>query len=368
MPGASALQPFDRHPADAGALGSAADRLSDQAAQAIDASRLTFHAFMPAVANWEGIAAPELRAAPQLVRESAFQLSDSLAWAAVSIRYWAGRVAAFNREVDSLVDELLAAKVQIFGATQDNGDPVPMSTMLDAVAAVEAQAKKAWHQLYETYIRDGATTAAGMLANGPSAGNVAEASSVGLTPLGQPWNPLTQMRDAFRKNFLPPGEYGPLDPWAWGAGRFFTGVGYGANAFKFHYGIPWATGGPQRRVFSGPSVHPRYWNLVDRAATAARRAGNLTSFLDSLSRRLRKGQSVPGAVAGAAGEAGTAAACARAGAAVPVPHLGAKIAIGIGAGVACSPVGKLVGDGLEKTADNIVEGFEGLGRLGTPFP
>jgi len=367
MPGSSALQPFDRHPADAGALGSAADKLSDQAAQAIDASRLTFYAFMPAMANWEGIAAPELRAAPRPVRESAFQLSDSLAWAAVSIRYWAGRVAAFNREVDSLVDELLSAKVQIFAATQDNGDPVPMSTMLDAAAAVEAEAKKAWQQLYETYIRDGATTAAGMLANGPSAGNVAEASSVGLTPPGQPWNPLTQMRDAFRKNFLPPGEYGPLDPWLWGAGRFFTGVGYGASAFKYRYGIPWVKGGPQRRVFSGPRVHPRYWNLVDRAATAARRAGNITSFLDSLSRRLRKGQSTPEAVAGAAGEAATAAGCARAGAMVPVPHPLGRIALGIGAGVACSPGGKLVGDGFAQAAENLVEGFEGLGRLGSPF-
>jgi len=367
MAGGVALQPYDRHPADAGAIEAAAGKLADQAAEAIDASRLSFYAFMPAVANWDGIAAPELRAAPRPVRQRAFEISDSLAWASVALRYWAGRVCAFNTEVDALVGQLLTAKAQIFGATQANGDPVPMETMLQGIAAVEAQAKKAWHQLHEQYIRDGATTAAGMLDNGPSSANVAEAASVGLMPAGAPWNPLTQMWDSFRDNFLPPGEYGPLDPWAWGAGRFFAGAGYGALAFKYRYGIPWTTGGPTRRVFSNPYIHPRYWNLVDRASTAAKRAGNLTTFLDSLSRRLRGGQSVPGAVAGAAGETGTAMACARAGAAVPVPHLGAKIALGIGAGVACSPVGKVVGDGFAKAGDNLWEGIKGIGRLGSPF-
>ena len=111
-------------------------------------------------------------------------------------------------------------------------------------------------------------------------------------------------------------------------------------------------------------MHPRYWNLVDRAATAAKRAGNLTSFLDSLSRRLRNGQTVPGAVAGAAGETGTAMACARAGAAVPVPHLGAKVALGIGAGVACSPVGRAVGDGFAKAGRRVII-VAGM-PLGTP--
>ncbi|HEX6683473.1 MAG TPA: hypothetical protein VF062_11785 [Candidatus Limnocylindrales bacterium] len=367
MAGGNSLQPFDRHPADSGALEAAAGKLSDQAAQAIDANRLTFYAFMPAVSNWDGIASAELRAAPRPVRERAFEVSDSLAWAAMALRYWAGRVSAFNTEVSGLVDELLSAKAQIFGATQPNGDPVPMQTTLDAAAAVDAQAKKAWHELYETYIRDGATTAAGMLNGGPSSANVSEAAAVGLVPPGAPWNPLSQMWNSFRNNFLPPSEYGPLDPWAWGASRFFTGLGYGAGAFKNRYGIPWTTGGPRRREFSGPRVHPRYWNLVDRAAKAAKHAGNLTSFLNSLTRRLRDGQSVPGAVAGATGEAGTAAACARAGAAVPVPHLGAKIAIGIGAGALCTPPGRVVGDGFEQAADNLVEGFKGLGRLGTPF-
>jgi hypothetical protein len=374
MAGAPALQPFDRHPANVGALEQAGADLADQAAKSIDASRLTFLAFLPATHNWDGIAAAELRAAPRPVRDKAFEISDSLAWASVAIRYWASQVTAFNHQVERIAADFLTAQANIFGTTQPDGTPVPLDTMLEAAQAVKAEAEREWHDAYDTHIFAGARRASGMLRDGPTAGHVAAARWVGLVPPGQPWNPLDQMWDSFKGNFLPPGkDYGPLGPLPWWGGRAFAGAGAAATAAHSRGGIPWATDRTWR-VFSKPSIHPEWRRLVDRAARASKLGGNATAFLGSLSQRLHDGRSGQSAAAGAAAETATVAGCARVGASAGVtftpPHPAAKaagaIAGGIGGAVVCSPVAKkagdLVGDAVDKVG-GAVDDIKKLGRL-----
>jgi hypothetical protein len=367
MAGGTALEPFDRHPADAGALYGGADALADQASRAIDASRLSFYAFTPAIQNWDGIASPELRAAPRPVREKAFEVSDSLSWAAAAVRYWAGQVTDFNTAVDEIRSQLLIAQTQIFGATDSNGKPVPLSTMLEAVQAVENEAKRMWREAYHTHIVAGAATAAGMLRDGPTPGNVAAAGAVGVLPPGRPWNPLSQMWDSFKNNVLPPDGYGPLGPWPWVGGRVAFGVGAGATAAGYRYGYPHADGKPWK-VFGRPNLHPQGRSLVDRAARAAKVGGTAATFLGSLSERLRNGGNVPKAAVGAAAETATVGACARGGAAVggAVADLPGAVGGGIIGGAACSPVGRWIGDRAadagEGIVDSITDGFKSLAQ------
>jgi hypothetical protein len=96
----SALQPFDRHPADAASVSGSAQRLAEQAAQAVDVGRITFGAFGPALLHWDGMAAPELHSAPRPVLDSALAISDSLSWASVAVRFWSVKVQAFNSRVN----------------------------------------------------------------------------------------------------------------------------------------------------------------------------------------------------------------------------------------------------------------------------
>jgi len=185
-----ALQPFDRHPADPGSLAQQSAALTDQAARVVDASRLSLQAFLPAIQNWDGIASAELRAAPRPVREKAYAVSSSLSWAATALRFWSARVAAFNRRVDQIRAGLDGGRQAIATATGPDGEPADDADKAQALQALEARARNLWWLAYNADIVAGASTAAGMLTDGPTPGNVAAARSVGLIPPGQPWNPL----------------------------------------------------------------------------------------------------------------------------------------------------------------------------------
>ncbi len=376
MAGSGGMQPFDIHPANPGELSQQSAQLATQASEAIDESRLSLMAFMPAVSNWDGIAAPELRAAPKPIRQRAYAVSNALSWASTALDYWAAQITAFNGEVQQILLNLASANTRILSATLPNGKPVPLSTSLEAMQAVEAEAKKLWHKAYDQYIVGGGRTAAGMLDAGPTPANVAAAASVGLVPPGQPWNPLSQMWKAFKGNAIPPGGLGN---WPWALGRGAAAVGFGASALQYRYGYPWAEGGAARRVFgSGPRIGPRAWDLIGRAAKGAKIGGTAAGFLGSLNKRLHEGESPGGAAAGAAAETTTITGCAvtggRLGAMEPIPHplakAGGALAGGIVGGVACSPVGDAVGDVTSKGVDalkdegeSILDGFK---HLGTP--
>jgi len=204
MTSASGLQPFDRHPANAGALSDSAQRLAEQASQAIDASRVTFGAFAPAPLNWAGMAAPELRAAPLPVRETAQAVSESLSWASVAVQFWSMKVRAFNDRVDDIREGLALGRSRISAATDPSGDPISNADRANALQVLEAQAKKLWWLAYNADIVAGAQTAAGMLRDGPTGSNVAAAVMVGLLPFGQPWNPLGPMSRTFQRAGLSP--------------------------------------------------------------------------------------------------------------------------------------------------------------------
>lgn len=51
------LQPFDKHPANVGALRQTASGLLDRAAEALDHAAATRRAYQPAIDNWHGMGA-----------------------------------------------------------------------------------------------------------------------------------------------------------------------------------------------------------------------------------------------------------------------------------------------------------------------
>ena len=93
------MEPFDRHSADPEVLESTAAELTRLASRALDERETTQRAFDPAVDNWAGVAAPELRAAGEGALRPAFIASSAVAWASVPLRYWATKVSGFNAKV-----------------------------------------------------------------------------------------------------------------------------------------------------------------------------------------------------------------------------------------------------------------------------
>lgn len=200
MSSGSALQPFDRHPADIGALEHGCTGLTLQAARAVDAHLLTLFAFLPAMDDWDRIAAPELRAAPRPVREQAFHLNDSLAWAATAVACWLVQVKAFNRRVEQISEGLNDGKARLAATTDAAGRRPSIQEIVAAQQALEARARQLWWRAYETHVVGGGRIVARMLDDGPTTANVATARSLGLIPLGQPWNALGPITALYRQH------------------------------------------------------------------------------------------------------------------------------------------------------------------------
>ena len=184
------LQPFDTHHANVGALEQSSAHLAKQAARAIDVNRLSLLAFLPAVDNWDGIAASELRAAPQPVRKRALELSESLSWASTTVRFWATQVTIFNNRVKQVRADLAAAKGGVHEAADAADDPPPAAELAGALEAVENAARQEWWAAYDAHIDQGGRTVASMLDDGATPSNVAQARAVGLLPSSGGWNPL----------------------------------------------------------------------------------------------------------------------------------------------------------------------------------
>lgn len=180
--GGAGMAPFDRHGADAGGIESQASRLAELANKAIDLRSVTDSTFRPAEAAWDGICAPELRAAPEPVRRSAQQTSGALAWSAVPLRYWAGQVSAFNAEVDRITTHLDVQSRNHYGVEGPDGTRPDPADVASARAEAERQARTQWWTAYDTHVVQGASDAAGMLRDGPTEDNVAKARDVGALP------------------------------------------------------------------------------------------------------------------------------------------------------------------------------------------
>lgn len=157
-----------------------ATTLEQKAAKCLDQKEITDKAYNPAVDSWEGICAPELRAAPKPVRDSAQEGNKQLAWSAVPIHYAVKKITEFNSKIAGF-----SADAEEPDAA-DGGQPTQTN---------EALAKQAYREAYETDIVDGFSEAAAMFKDGPTDENIALAKEAGAIPnapvftvFGQMWH------------------------------------------------------------------------------------------------------------------------------------------------------------------------------------
>lgn len=183
------MEPFDVHPARPAALRARADEFSRLAEEAVDLEVVTRRGFQPATVSWNGVAAPELRAAGSLVREQAADVALGLGWAVAPLRYWADRVEAFNTEAGRLRDryETVPAEVDAdlrarFGSVlpelQHELDEMRWSEIRRRRRELERQ----WHEVYDREIDQGARDTAAMLRDGPTWQHQALVRQAGVLP------------------------------------------------------------------------------------------------------------------------------------------------------------------------------------------
>jgi uncharacterized protein YukE len=184
--GGHGMAPFEKHPASPEAVEQHAKQLESQANVTLSEKAATDAAFTPALENWEGMAADELRNAPEPVRQTAYNMSTNLAWSALPLRYWADRVRDFNAKVDQIVAGLNGQPAN-FGAKGKGKEAPTEEAIADARAEVYAAARDEWHKAHSAHILDGSTTAAAMFKDGPTIEHLAEAAAVGAIPM-TPWN------------------------------------------------------------------------------------------------------------------------------------------------------------------------------------
>ncbi|MGH3681528.1 MAG: hypothetical protein ACRDT2_14955, partial [Natronosporangium sp.] len=184
--------PFDAHAASATALEERARELVALAEQASDRDVVTAQAFQPAVASWDGVAAPELRAAPDPARQLAGQVASQLSWAAVPLCFWAEQVRRFNATVSEL--QMRRAQVpadverHLRAAFGENLEIWPQWE-LDSVRLAKRQElisglERRWRDAYATYVDEGERIAVRMLQHGPTWENVLRARELGAIPAG----------------------------------------------------------------------------------------------------------------------------------------------------------------------------------------
>lgn len=184
------IGPVEEHPANPGEITAQARTLANQADQTIDERAVTEKAFSPAIANWDGIAAPELRQAPDGVRRSAAEVARNLAWLPFPLQRWASVVQAFNSEVRSIKSKMDTAIAEAGRAKDANGEPLSDEAIADKRQEARSQAVAAWHKAYEKHITNGAAEVASMIKRGPTADNIRKAA--GIPALG--WAPFALFR------------------------------------------------------------------------------------------------------------------------------------------------------------------------------
>lgn len=180
----SGESPFDHHQAtpNLGSIGEHASKLEHLSNKAIDLDTVTKKAFKPAEANWEGVCAPELRAAPKPVQQAAQENSSALAWAAVPLRYWVKQITTFNSEVDKIKGALDDKAATHYGVKGDGNQAPNPADVASARATATAAAQKEYHTAYDKYVTTGASDVAGMFRDGPTEDNLKKARDVGALP------------------------------------------------------------------------------------------------------------------------------------------------------------------------------------------
>lgn len=262
------MQPFDRHPANVGALRQCGSALLNSSVEAINNGEATRSAYAPAISNWQGMCAPELTAAGRPVQDGATSSQYALAWAAAVTQYWGTQVEAFNTQVDAITANLASEAANDYGATGTGSEPPTDDQIADARAGVTHAARQQWHQAHATYIEDGRARAAAMLRDGPTEAHLLALHDSGVLA-GHGFNPLPGMWNSLKELVTPAAYLGSLGFVALGTntsllllGGFTTwtsNVRYGA--FK-----PRGPGG----AFISPRTAPWYMRFQSRnwSATA----------------------------------------------------------------------------------------------------
>lgn len=162
----TALAPFDRHPASLTLLDDAIGRLQRLSEQTVDLRQGTDGRFQLAVHHWEGLAAPELQAAPTGVRRDAVEGGGALLWLGGALSYWRGQVELFNATVADLERQREEARSSRWGVPA--GPEFEYERTL-ARQEHEHELRQRWQSAYALHVEEGSATVAAMLRDGPSA-------------------------------------------------------------------------------------------------------------------------------------------------------------------------------------------------------
>jgi hypothetical protein len=185
------IGPIERHPADPGQINGQARTLAQEADRTIDQRAVTENAFSPAIANWDGIAAPELRNSPEPVKRSAQEVATNLAWLQFPLQRWAQIVTAFNGEVDRINSSLSASMAEANRATDPTGEPASGDVIAEKRQNAHNEAVAAWHRAFDQHITPGQGEVAGLISRGPTPDNLRRVA--GIPALG--WAPFALFRD-----------------------------------------------------------------------------------------------------------------------------------------------------------------------------
>jgi hypothetical protein len=183
--------PFDRHTASPTVLESRAGTLERLAAEAVDQQVVTDRAFDPAVAAWDGLAAGELQAAPQPLRDQTKDVAVRVAWTAVPLRAWADHVSSFNRKVDDLLDRrgrLPADRERRLRRQYPDFDEQSEASRtllrLSVHSEMLGELEREWRDAFRRHVEEGEQEVVSMFTRGPTVANLAAARELGALPAG----------------------------------------------------------------------------------------------------------------------------------------------------------------------------------------
>ena len=173
----TALEPFDKHPADAGTLRSTSTSLATDAEATLGLDGKTQRAYSVVPANWTGVGNAESQQAAQRVSADAKQVGGAVATAAVALAAWAEAVRRFNDEVDRIQRTVGAAGT---GAAAKDKTPEEIAQVK---AAARRKGETAWHTAYDTHIVDGRNQAVHLIKKGPTESELLRMFQAGLLPI-----------------------------------------------------------------------------------------------------------------------------------------------------------------------------------------
>lgn len=176
-----ALQPFDKHPADAGTLRGTSTTLASDAEAAMALDGVTQGTYRAVPAHWQGQGHPEAGSSAEKVKADAADVRGGVSTAAVALGSWSGSVHDFNAAVDKILAKLDTAGSDV--STEGKTDDQVKTDKAAAKATARRQAATDWHTAYDTFIVTGGTQVKTILTKGPSNADLLRLFQAGLLPM-----------------------------------------------------------------------------------------------------------------------------------------------------------------------------------------